>query len=88
MLERARALLQPSARSGVPAFMVMDVMAAAERLLRSLSDEQRGALQGQIPLGRLGTAEDVASAVLFLSSKKAAGYITGEVLLLDGGVRM
>ena len=32
MLERARALLQPSARSGVPAFMVMDVMAAAERL--------------------------------------------------------
>ena len=32
MLERARALLQPSARSGVPPFMVMDVMAAAERL--------------------------------------------------------
>src|SRR5262249_61576170 len=32
MLERAKALLQPSARSGVPPFMVMDVMAAAERL--------------------------------------------------------
>src|ERR1700758_5681014 len=32
MLERAKALLQPSARSGVPPFMVMDVMAAAARL--------------------------------------------------------
>ncbi|MGB3746489.1 MAG: pyridoxal phosphate-dependent aminotransferase, partial [Xanthobacteraceae bacterium] len=32
MLERAKSLLQPSARSGVPPFMVMDVMAAAARL--------------------------------------------------------
>lgn len=37
-----------------------------------------------IPLGRLGTPEDVAHAILFLSSKEA-GYITGQNLIIDGG---
>ncbi len=41
----------------------------------------------RVPLGRLGTPEDVAAAVVFLASS-AAGYITGQVLAVDGGLGM
>jgi len=41
-----------------------------------------------LPLKRVGHPEDIASAVLFLSSKKAAGYITGQVLSVSGGYSM
>ena len=41
-----------------------------------------------LPLRRVGSAEDVASAVVFLSSKKAAGYITGQILSVSGGYSM
>ena len=37
-----------------------------------------------IPLGRLGTPDDVAHAILFLASKEAS-YITGQSLIIDGG---
>jgi 3-oxoacyl-[acyl-carrier protein] reductase len=52
-----------------------------------LPDEQKAALQQQIPLGRLGQPEDVAQAVLFLASP-AAAYVTGHVLCVDGGMAM
>jgi NAD(P)-dependent dehydrogenase (short-subunit alcohol dehydrogenase family) len=41
-----------------------------------------------LPLKRVGHPEDIASAVLFLSSKKAAGYVTGQVLSVSGGYSM
>jgi 3-oxoacyl-[acyl-carrier protein] reductase len=56
-------------------------------MTRALSEEQKAALLGQIPLGRLGAPEDVASAVSFLASP-AAGYITGSVLHVNGGMYM
>ena len=56
-------------------------------MTRGLSEEQRKALVGQIPLGRLGEAADVAAAVLFLASKGAA-YITGATLHVNGGMHM
>ncbi len=51
----------------------------------ALSDEQRKALAGKIVLGRLGTGEDVAGAVLFLASDLAS-YVTGTVLNVSGGL--
>jgi 3-oxoacyl-[acyl-carrier protein] reductase len=48
---------------------------------------QKEALLGQIPLGRLGTVEDVAQAVRFLASG-AAAYVTGQVIHVNGGLDM
>jgi 3-oxoacyl-[acyl-carrier protein] reductase len=56
-------------------------------MTRALGDEQRIALIGQIPLGRLGQPEDVAATVAFLASP-AAGYITGTVVHVNGGMYM
>ena len=52
-----------------------------------LTPEQKQAILTQIPLGSLGTAEDVAAAVLFFAMP-AARYVTGQVLAVDGGMAM
>jgi 3-oxoacyl-[acyl-carrier protein] reductase len=56
-------------------------------MTRALSEEQRAALMGQVPVGRLGSTSDIAEAVLFLASR-SAGYITGETLHVNGGMYM
>ncbi|MGQ0648832.1 MAG: 3-oxoacyl-[acyl-carrier-protein] reductase [Gemmatimonadaceae bacterium] len=63
-----------------PGFITTDMTAA-------LTDEARSVLMGQIPLERLGTPADVAGAVVFLSSDLAS-YITGQVIVVDGGMVM
>ncbi len=52
-----------------------------------LSDEAKAKLASQIPMGSLGSPEDVAQAVLFLASDQSR-YITGQVLAVDGGMAM
>jgi 3-oxoacyl-[acyl-carrier protein] reductase len=52
-----------------------------------LPEEVQQAILGNTPLGRLGTPEDVAGAVRFLCSDDAS-FVTGEVLLVDGGLGM
>jgi 3-oxoacyl-[acyl-carrier protein] reductase len=59
----------------------------ATDMTHGLPDAARAALLAQIPLGRLGTAEEVAQAVAFLASP-AAGYITGTELHVNGGMHM
>jgi 3-oxoacyl-[acyl-carrier protein] reductase len=56
-------------------------------MTRALTEPQRASLLAQIPLGRLGDAEDVAQAVLFLASD-GASYITGCTLHVNGGMHM
>jgi 3-oxoacyl-[acyl-carrier protein] reductase len=56
-------------------------------MTRELAEEQRKALTAQIPLGRLGSAAEVAAAVVFLASS-AAAYITGETIHVNGGMYM
>lgn len=63
-----------------PGFIATDMTAV-------LSDQIKEELAGRVPLGRLGSAEEVASAVLFLASD-AATYITGQTLHVDGGMVM
>ena len=56
-------------------------------MTRELDDKARGALLDQVPLGRLGTAADVAAAVGFLVGA-GADYITGTTLHVNGGLSM
>ncbi|OHX13217.1 3-oxoacyl-ACP reductase FabG [Chromobacterium sphagni] len=56
-------------------------------MTRALPEAQREALVGQIALGRLGDAKDIADAVVFLASARAA-YITGQTLHVNGGMLM
>lgn len=52
-----------------------------------LPDEQKEALLGRIPSGRLGTPDDIAASVLYLASDEAA-YVTGQTLHVNGGMAM
>ena len=56
-------------------------------MTRVLSDEQKDHLQAQIPLGRLGSVDDIAQSCLFLASD-AGAYITGGTLHVNGGMYM
>jgi 3-oxoacyl-[acyl-carrier protein] reductase len=56
-------------------------------MTRELTDPQREALLGKIPLGRLGTPEDIAHAVAFLASP-GASYVTGTTMHVNGGMYM
>jgi 3-oxoacyl-[acyl-carrier protein] reductase len=56
-------------------------------MTKALTDTAQGEWAAQIPLGRLGTTDDVAAAVCFLASDEAS-YITGQVLAVNGGMYM
>jgi 3-oxoacyl-[acyl-carrier protein] reductase len=56
-------------------------------LTSTLNDQQRKFLLDITPLGRPGTAEEVAAAINFLCLPEA-GYITGQILCVDGGMAM
>ena len=63
-----------------PGFIETDMTAV-------LPAEQQAAYREQIPLGRMGTSEEVADAVTWLASERA-GYVTGAVIPVDGGLGM
>ena len=52
-----------------------------------LTDDQKAAIMGQIPARRMGDADDIAAAVLYLASAEA-GYVTGTTLHINGGMAM
>ncbi len=81
-----RALAREVASRGITANLVAPGFIDTD-MTRALSDEQRDALQKDIPLGRLGSVDDVAAAVSYLCGPDAA-YMTGQTLHVNGGMYM
>jgi 3-oxoacyl-[acyl-carrier protein] reductase len=59
----------------------------ATAMTDALSDDQKARILAQIPAGRMGEADEIAAAVLYLASPEA-GYVTGAVLHVNGGMAM
>jgi 3-oxoacyl-[acyl-carrier protein] reductase len=59
----------------------------ATAMTDKLTDEQKAKIDAQIPASRMGTPEEIAAAVLYLSSPEA-GYVTGATLHVNGGMAM
>ncbi|MGL4240415.1 MAG: 3-oxoacyl-ACP reductase FabG, partial [Beijerinckiaceae bacterium] len=59
----------------------------ATAMTSELNDKQKEAILGTIPMGRLGSGEEIAAAAVFLASNEA-GYLTGQTLHVNGGMAM
>jgi 3-oxoacyl-[acyl-carrier protein] reductase len=81
-----KALAREVASRGITANVVAPGLIDTD-MTRALSEKAQVDWNSQIPLGRLGTADDVAAAVCFLASDEAS-YITGHVLAVNGGMYM
>ena len=53
----------------------------------ALNDQQRESILSRIPLGKMGSGEDIGAAIVFLASREA-GYVTGQTLHVNGGMAM
>ena len=82
----AKALAREVASRGITVNVVAPGMIDTD-MTRAIAEKSHIDWGAQIPLGRLGTPEDVAAAVCFLASDEAA-YITGHVLAVNGGMYM
>jgi 3-oxoacyl-[acyl-carrier protein] reductase len=59
----------------------------ATAMTDALNEKQKESILGNVPMGRLGTGDDVAAAVVYLASTEAA-YVTGQTLHVNGGMAM
>jgi len=59
----------------------------ATAMTDALTGDQKAAINGKIPMGRMGSSEDIAAAAVYLASNEAA-YVTGQTLHVNGGMAM
>ncbi|HET9902808.1 MAG TPA: 3-oxoacyl-[acyl-carrier-protein] reductase [Xanthobacteraceae bacterium] len=81
-----KTLAQEYARRGITANSVAPGFIQSP-MTDQLNDKQRESILARVPAGRLGTADDVAAAVVYLASNEAA-YVTGQTLHVNGGMAM
>lgn len=82
----SKALAQEVAARGITVNVIAPGFISTP-MTEALTDEQKAALAGRIPLGRLGQPADIAAAAVYLASDEA-GWITGAVLHVNGGMAM
>jgi len=86
LIALTKSLAKESAARGIRVNAIAPGFIATE-MTGKIPEKIREEMIKAIPLGRMGTPEDVAGAVLFLASPSAS-YITGQVLVVDGGMRI
>ncbi len=86
LIGMTKAVAQELASRGITANCIAPGFMASA-MTDALGDQQREAILSRIPLGAMGSGEDVAAAVAYLASREA-GYITGQTLHVNGGMAM
>ncbi|MBB5516523.1 3-oxoacyl-[acyl-carrier protein] reductase [Rubricella aquisinus] len=86
MIGMTKSVAQEVASRGVTANCVAPGFIATA-MTDKLNDKQKEGILGAIPAGRMGDADEIAAAVMFLASKEAS-YITGQTLHVNGGMAM
>ncbi|MEL7466077.1 MAG: 3-oxoacyl-[acyl-carrier-protein] reductase [Pseudomonadota bacterium] len=86
MIGMTKSLAQEVASRGVTANCVAPGFIATA-MTEALSDEQKAKINAVIPAGRMGAANEIAAATLYLASEEAA-YVTGQTLHVNGGMAM
>jgi 3-oxoacyl-[acyl-carrier protein] reductase len=82
----SKALAQEVASRGITVNCIAPGFIASA-MTEALPDAQKQALLGKIPVGTLGSGEDIAAAAVYLASREAA-YVTGQTLHVNGGMAM
>lgn len=82
----SKALAQELATRGITVNCIAPGFIATA-MTETLPDAQKEALNGRIPMGRMGTGGDIGAAAAYLASKEA-GYVTGQTLHVNGGMAM
>ncbi len=86
MIGMVKSVAAEYARRGVTANCVAPGFISTP-MTDKLNEKQRDTILGRVPAGRLGSAEDVAAAVVYLASNEAS-YVTGQTLHVNGGMAM
>jgi 3-oxoacyl-[acyl-carrier protein] reductase len=81
-----KAVAQELASRGITANCIAPGFMASA-MTDALNDQQRSAILGKIPLGAMGSGEDIGAACVYLASREA-GYVTGQTLHVNGGMAM
>jgi 3-oxoacyl-[acyl-carrier protein] reductase len=82
----SKALAQEVASRGITVNCIAPGFIASP-MTDALPDAQKEALLGRIPVGKLGTGDDIGAAAIYLASREA-GYVTGQTLHVNGGMAM
>lgn len=86
MIGFSKSLAQEVASRGITVNCVAPGFIATA-MTEALTDEQKARLAGIIPMGAMGTPEDIAAAIVYLASREG-GYVTGQTLHVNGGMAM
>lgn len=86
LIGMTKAVAQELASRGITANCVAPGFMASA-MTDALNDQQRDAILSRIPLGAMGSGDDIGSACVFLASREA-GYVTGQTLHVNGGMAM